>query len=169
MAILKISHYLGKPLSIERKYDQFWRPVIEESAFATFGLWPMAKLGLKQSVKADGPLVYLCCSLSLSFLSIVLSLLSILSAILRFLTFFRSPFLLSFVSFAFLAFFLSIPLSSLVFLSFFFLYYLFWYHTTTTMLLGLEEKIWSSTPTGSFGCALFCTCKHIEPTQVCKV
>ncbi len=48
-----------KPLPIEQKYAQFRRPGIErEYMWLLLELWPMAKLVVKQSAKAHGPLVY---------------------------------------------------------------------------------------------------------------
>ena len=47
-----------KPLSIEQKYAQFRHPGIERECMSLLlELWPMAKLVVKQSTKAHGPLV----------------------------------------------------------------------------------------------------------------
>ncbi len=47
-------------MPIERKYAQFRRPLLERECICNFwNFWPMAKLVLKQNVKAHGPLVFL--------------------------------------------------------------------------------------------------------------
>ncbi len=47
-----------KPLPIEQKYAQFRHPGIETECMSQLlELWPMAMLVVKQSAKADGPLV----------------------------------------------------------------------------------------------------------------
>ncbi len=47
-----------KPLPIEQKYGQFRRPGIERECLSLLlELWAIAKLVVKQSTKAHGPLV----------------------------------------------------------------------------------------------------------------
>ncbi len=58
-----------KPLPIEQKYAQFRRPGIERECISLLlKLWPMAKLVVKQSAKAHGPLV----NVELHFLQVTL-------------------------------------------------------------------------------------------------
>ncbi len=81
MAILKNQPLSRKPLPIEQKHAQFRRPGIERECMSLLlELWAMAKLVVKQSAKAHGPLVSTCIAIACT-LHTILMFVSMMSVI----------------------------------------------------------------------------------------